>query len=115
MLGCSEMSSGCCNAVLSAGIDLHPRCFCRLRRFKALVDAAVFLDVPQYVPPEPQILPQRAAAQAMQSRFGAQWDPACAAAQLVLPDPTRRDAAACLLTLRCSLRLEFANCFPRGF
>jgi len=51
------------------------------------VDAAVFLDVPQYVPPVPQVLPHRAVAQAMQSQFGVEWDPACAAAQPVLPYP----------------------------
>ena len=51
------------------------------------MDAAIFLDVPQYVPPVPQIMPHRAAAQAMQSLFGAEWDPACAAAQPVIPSP----------------------------
>ena len=85
-----ECTLGCCVQLtlqLFRASDLMSLAGCRLRRFKALVDAAVFLDVPQYVPPVPQIMPHRAAAQAMQSQFGAQWDPACAAAQPVLPPP----------------------------
>ena len=56
------------------------------------MDAAVFLDVPQYVPPLPQIMPHRAAAQALQSQLGAQWDPACAAVQPVLLSPPSKAA-----------------------
>ena len=53
----------------------------RLQRFKALVDAAVFLDIPQYQQPEPRTYLYRAAAQVMADRYGAEWDPDCVAAQ----------------------------------
>ncbi len=56
----------------------------RLRRFKALVDAAVFLDIPGYEQPEPRTYPYEAVARVMADKYGAEWDPDCVAAQSVL-------------------------------
>ena len=55
---------------------------CRLQRFKVLVDAGVFLDLPQYAPPPaPQVFIIRAIAETLDLAYKAAWDSGCAVAQ----------------------------------
>lgn len=54
----------------------------RLQRFKLLVDAGFFLDLPAYSPaPPPPDRRLRTIARALNSAYNASWDPDCAAAQ----------------------------------
>ena len=55
----------------------------RLQRFKLLVDAGFFLDLPANSPaPPPPDSRLRTIARALDSAYKASWDPDCAAAQL---------------------------------